>query len=273
MIMDATREKEERLRECACSGDEEAVYSLLNSGVDVNARHHMNGWTALHWAAKRGNLNIAKLLLKNGADKDICNEKGETASNLCGTNPSLNVLFGGEPNGDASSSEREELPIVPNYIAHPVFPYLSQTKERPNHIDSPVNLSRGPMDSRHHQPNPAPTANSMSNQAHQPDDEELVLKVRVANHAEKDFIEIELEKRKLTFENLIATMCKELEVNRELAMKVRKIPDTILRKDKDVKRLRDFQELEVVLSNRAVVNEASKNYTASVSQKHIDVVY
>ena len=43
---------EEQLRESACYGDEDALTSLLQSGVNVNSANAMNGWTALHWACK-----------------------------------------------------------------------------------------------------------------------------------------------------------------------------------------------------------------------------
>ena len=88
---------------------------------------------------------------------------------------------------------------------------------------------------------------------------ELVLKVRVANSIETDFIEIELDNRHLTFDNLVNMMCKELDLNKRLVSKIRKLPDTIVRKDKDVKRLKDFQELEVVVASKAV-NQSSLNY-------------
>lgn len=38
---------EERLREAVCVGDTDAVQELVNLGVDVNARHSVNGWYAL----------------------------------------------------------------------------------------------------------------------------------------------------------------------------------------------------------------------------------
>ena len=94
----------------------------------------------------------------------------------------------------------------------------------------------------------------------------------MANSAETDFIEVELDRPHLNFEFLVTTLCKELEVKRELIQKVRKLPDTILRKDKDVQRLKNLQEVELVLSNRAI-SESSRNYGPAVSPKHIDVVY
>ena len=95
----------------------------------------------------------------------------------------------------------------------------------------------------------------------------------MANSAERDFIEIEVKRTKMTFENLVSTMCAELDVNRALLQKVRKLPDTIIRKDKDVQRLIDYQELELVLTNRAM-SESSRNYDGpTVTPRHIDVVY
>ncbi|XP_042658676.1 ankyrin repeat domain-containing protein 40-like [Tyto alba] len=76
---------------------------------------------------------------------------------------------------------------------------------------------------------------------------ELVLKVRVQNLRDNDFIEIELDRRELTYQDLLRVSCCELGVNPEQVEKIRKLPNTLVRKDKDVARLQDFQELELVL--------------------------
>lgn len=96
--------------------------------------------------------------------------------------------------------------------------------------------------------------------------------MRVANSTEQDFIEIEIEKTRLNFDYVLSTICRELSVNPSTVHKLRKLPNTIVRKDKDVHRLVDFQELELVLTNRAS-SEASRNYSSSVSPRHVDVVY
>jgi ankyrin repeat protein len=50
----------------------------LQAGVaDVNSQHRINKWTALHWAAKRNNPEIVKILIENGAEKLVENDKGE----------------------------------------------------------------------------------------------------------------------------------------------------------------------------------------------------
>ncbi|XP_040433737.1 ankyrin repeat domain-containing protein 40-like isoform X2 [Cygnus olor] len=77
--------------------------------------------------------------------------------------------------------------------------------------------------------------------------QELVLKVRVQNLRDNDFIEIELDRQELTYQGLLRVSCCELGVNPEQVEKIRKLPNTLVRKDKDVARLQDFQELELVL--------------------------
>ncbi|KAK0156282.1 Ankyrin repeat domain-containing protein 40 [Merluccius polli] len=79
--------------------------------------------------------------------------------------------------------------------------------------------------------------------------QELVLKVRIQNPnaRENDFIEIELDRQELTFRSLLRVCCRELDISAEHVEKIRKLPNTMLRKDKDVARLQDFQELEVVI--------------------------
>ena len=82
---------------------------------------------------------------------------------------------------------------------------------------------------------------------------ELVLKVRIANAQDTDFIEIELDRSELTYANLIQTCCQELQVEASLVQKIRKLPNTILRKDKDVMRLVDLQELELVVQKKSTI--------------------
>lgn len=57
------------LIEATRSADEGAVNSLIAEGVDLNAAGG-DGMTALHWAARSGQLAILEALLRAGADKD-----------------------------------------------------------------------------------------------------------------------------------------------------------------------------------------------------------
>jgi len=73
--------------------------------------------------------------------------------------------------------------------------------------------------------------------------EELVLKLRVAYSTDKDFIEAEINRSELTYAILLEVCCSELGLNSKYVERLRKLPNTWLRKDKDVQRLKDFQVL------------------------------
>lgn len=96
---------------------------------------------------------------------------------------------------------------------------------------------------------------------------ELVLKVRIARTNDSDFIEVELNRNKLTYQALVEKCCEELEVDAKDVVKVRKLPNTIMRKDKDVQRLSDFQELEIVVQRRS----AAEAYHLQIQK--MDLVY
>ena len=75
--------------------------------------------------------------------------------------------------------------------------------------------------------------------------------MRVADSEEEDFIEVDLDKSSLTFQFLVSVCCQELGIEAKNVKKIRKLPNTIVRNDKDVKRLVPFQELEVVMEENA----------------------
>lgn len=75
---------------------------------------------------------------------------------------------------------------------------------------------------------------------------ELVLKIRIAEIADPDFIEIELPRSNLTYQGLVQICCQELGIDPNEIVKLRKLPNTRLRKDEDIQRLQNFQEIEVV---------------------------
>ena len=56
-----------RVADAAMSGDRAAVRALLTSGDDVNAAQG-DGMTALHWAARHGDVDLIKMLLAAGAN-------------------------------------------------------------------------------------------------------------------------------------------------------------------------------------------------------------
>ncbi|XP_021410697.3 ankyrin repeat domain-containing protein 40 [Lonchura striata] len=327
----AERERQERLREAAALGDAEEVRRLVELGVGLNSQNEVNGWTCLHWACKRNHVAVVAYLLHAGADKDILTKKGERPAQLTSKREIRKML--GVEDELPDLKQDSDLPIIPNYLANPPFPYVYNTlstsipdptlngnvshlepqdtnspsvsdsdtygqaraplqpgnaaPEAPPSRDIPP-LSRGSAGPSH--PNPvlqrapvyqgsvswgrSPSLPAGSNQslpqqgssscmgpvpAFQPvfftgafplNMQELVLKVRIqtTNLKENDFIEIELDRQELTYKELLRVSCRELGVNPEHVQKIRKLPNTMLRKDKDVARLQDFQELELVLA-------------------------
>ena len=94
------------------------------------------------------------------------------------------------------------------------------------------------------------------NDVHDDNDENvLILKVRLNGEKkrdfEKDFIEIDIPKRKecLTFTNLIYVICEEFSVEAAKVVKVRKLPNTKLRRDAEVARMQDYTEIELILKD------------------------
>ena len=72
------------LVEAVRAADTAAVRALLDRQVDVNAPE-VDGTTALHWAAYRGELDLARLLLRAGANADAPNRYAVTPLALaCG---------------------------------------------------------------------------------------------------------------------------------------------------------------------------------------------
>ena len=73
----------------------------------------------------------------------------------------------------------------------------------------------------------------------------LMVKCRIAGHEDLDFIEVEVAP--VTFSNLLHCCCEELQINSDYVYKLRKLPNTVIRSDKDVLRLVPNQEIEIVL--------------------------
>lgn len=74
--------------------------------------------------------------------------------------------------------------------------------------------------------------------------EEFVLKVKLEK--DKDFIELDIaDPSNITYNSLFKTICEELKCAQPDDLTLRKLPNTIVRNDKDVKRLINYQELEI----------------------------
>ncbi|XP_041473819.1 ankyrin repeat domain-containing protein 40-like [Lytechinus variegatus] len=229
--MDGLKVVEEKLRESASIGDQDGIEECLCQGADINSQNKMNGWTALHWASKRGHPTIVNFLLGRGADPSISNHKGELPVQMTDSEEVKKMIGNISGIGTSVTVEKEALPFTPNYLMNPPFPHGRTRDQRSTSYQGNIN-------------------------GHPPEQtvpmygDELVLKIREAESAERDFIEVELPRNALTFENLVELCCEELQVEPSNILKIRKLPNTIIRKDKDVVRLQDFQELELVTKKK-----------------------
>ena len=97
---------EEKLREAACFGDLDGLQALIRQGADINSQHKINGWTALHWAAKRNNAQCVQILLSNGSNYKLRTSKGEMPYQLT-TNDQLRNLLGGTSEYSATLEKRK----------------------------------------------------------------------------------------------------------------------------------------------------------------------
>ncbi|KAG2235462.1 ankyrin repeat-containing domain protein [Thamnidium elegans] len=118
--MQFSDEREHTLREVAALGNYKAVIHLAHSGVNLNSQNAMNGWTAMHWAAHRGHVNVITALLKSGADPLIKTNKGQTALDLAANHEeAASVLRSAVGDVPVSVGPEPALPIVPTYIQNP----------------------------------------------------------------------------------------------------------------------------------------------------------
>ncbi|KAI8099769.1 ankyrin repeat-containing domain protein [Halteromyces radiatus] len=113
-------EREETLREVCALGNTKAVQHFIHGGVKINSQNKMNGWTALHWASHRGQEDIVRLLLSNGADPTIKTNKGQTALDLCSDRyPNILTMLESQQVERTSIGPEPSLPIVPAYMKEP----------------------------------------------------------------------------------------------------------------------------------------------------------
>merc|ERR1712071_59615 len=128
--MDNSRVEEEKLREAACYGDLDAVCTLIKKGVNINSQHNINGWTPLHWAAKRNHIDIAHFLLTNGANINAESFSKEKPADLT-TSPALQNLLG-SPTAKKDVNEEPEAPaIIPHYLSHPTPGHRVDLNDQP----------------------------------------------------------------------------------------------------------------------------------------------
>lgn len=224
--------------------------------------------TALHWACKRGHATIAQILLQNGADISIKTFKGELPHELT---TSAEVLAALKIEPDENFTKRcsegtNQLPIVPNYLKSPVFPYTTPDSDDldTTALSSPAasidTNSTSELKFKSERTGECVTHKSAASKQKTCGDDDgknlasetttsmtssLIIRARVAVDSDSDFVEVEVPS--LSYSSLLESCCKELELTPEDVARIRKLPNVWIRKDKDVQRLKEGQELEIIL--------------------------
>ena len=174
--------------------------------------------TALHWAAKRNHQQVVEYLLTNGADRNIQAHNTFTPARVC-TDDALRAVLESRSNSAPETVRLESLsnsslPIVPNYLRNPVFPYVSTIST------------------------PAPSVS---------DDQTVTLLCRIADDPlESDFVEFDFCKTPThgSYQRLLHVLCEEF--NLDHIDKIRRLPHVRMRHDRDVERLKENHMLEIV---------------------------
>ncbi len=130
------------------SGSVSLVEALLNRmNLDINGKHFEGGQTFLHLAAKYGHSGIIDYLTSRGANKDIKDDKGETAADVAIVANNLNTVIA-KLMPDVIPEPKKEVMVIekPVFIEKTVFvqqPHETQQYKIPHNIQP----SAPPVDS------------------------------------------------------------------------------------------------------------------------------
>lgn len=246
---------DEALKEAASVGNLEEIREIISSGVNVNSVNKVNGWSALHWASKRGHAKAVEALLDAGADKNIRNNKGELPEDVT-QKADIRELLGASPVPVPIEKPCEDMKFKPNYLSNPGFIY---SKAGHHDNNGKIKMAVNNNQKFHYQPQTitctAPSQWAPSGLVVVP--EFMVLCVRLSNVSKiyNQFLEVEINRQDApTLSQLIKILCDALGmgIQPEQVRNIRKLPQTILNTDADVLRLTDYQALEIVLQPDAL---------------------
>lgn len=138
----------------------------------------------------------------------------------------------------------DPLPIIPHYLKHQEFPYSKRREELLNsELSSEMDYDNHSVGYKRRMIEEHDTEQVYKKM--NSNDSVLIVKCRIAGSEDDDFIEVEVAP--VTFTNLLHSCCEELQISSDEVYKLRKLPNIVIRNDKDVLRLVPNQEIELVL--------------------------
>lgn len=220
----------------------------ISNSLSILALTHDSS-VALHWAAKGGHLSAVRFLLLHGADKTIKNSKGETPAQVS-TNAQVSELLGAAgvvaegPNLGFTLSENATAPMED--VSSQYVKTLSEQEKRDiKEMTAAMAVEKMVADNSTAPSQPSSTSTSVPAASSRSSGNSSPLRLRVKRKGEEDFFEVDVQAA--TYDALVSAITNELELGKanEKLSKIRKLPNTLVRKDADVQRLVQDQELEV----------------------------
>lgn len=146
-------------------------------------------------------------------------------------------LATGVPN---ETNKQDDNKFVPNFVKNPYFHYANGAFYSSSQLDS--NPSSKPTELIEQKP--------IVNGINLKNDLNRLITIKVRDSDEFDFVEVDLDVEQTSFEQFKEIVLKELEYDcRQMNfLKIRKLPNVLIRNSRDIKRLKEQQEIEVVFS-------------------------
>lgn len=137
--------------------------------------------------------------MNHGARSDIENNEGKTPAQVA-FDENIRKILGGAINNDTAEivTKAGDNKFVPNYLQHPAFNHKVDLTEKN------VNKNKQPMiaDAKEVEIEDFNTVQPRNFSSFRQDSNLIILKIRIADCLDKDFIEIDMEDNQLNFQNL-----------------------------------------------------------------------
>ena len=149
-----------QLHHCASKGLTTSVKRLLSiRNINVNVKDDWSGATPLHFAAENGHVEIARLLLQNGAELNAKNNYGSTSLHCAASQDNIDILHLLVENGaDLEAQDNDGMRALHRAARYGHLPFIQELISR-YHVDINARMNNGTTAlrvARHGYPHPHP---------------------------------------------------------------------------------------------------------------------